>query len=201
MSISVWGQDDLTQTSLRVDPSGNICIHLAGEIKAAGLSASELRLEVTRRLSEFFVNPRVALNVETIRSRKVHVLGEVGDPGTFPLDAKMFVLEAISRAGGFTNDANSKSVLLVRDQSGAAEVTALDLTGVVKTGRLDQNLYLQAGDLVYVPPRKVANVERFANRLSNIISPFLGVERGIIFAPEVIDALQGDASGDVTIAQ
>ena len=44
----------------------------------------------------------------------VHVAGAVSDPGMYALDAGSRVDDAISAAGGFTDDANDKSVNLAR---------------------------------------------------------------------------------------
>ncbi len=191
--INVWRNDDLRRT-VQIDPSGNIYLPMAGEIQASGLTISQLREEVTSRLSKYLVDPQVDISISELKSQNVHILGEVRSPGSFSLDKKMLVWEGISKAGGLTNDANEKKVLLVRSQKGVATVTALnlDIRGMLKNGKLDRNVYLQNGDIVYVPPSSIADVERFMVRFNHIISPFLNIARGIVLGDEVVDILTGE---------
>lgn len=190
ITINVWRNDELKRI-VKIDPSGNIYVPLAGEIKASGLTISQLRKVIALRLSKYLVDPQVDITLLTISSQKVHILGEVKSPGTFTLDQRMLAWEAISMAGGFTNDANKTSVLLARNNNGVAKVTALDVHNMLKTGKIDKNIYLKSGDVIYVPPSFIANLERFMLRFNNIISPFVTLERGIILEPQAVDVLRG----------
>lgn len=190
IAINVWRHEDLKRT-VQIDPSGNIYVPLAGEVEASGLTISQLREKIASGLSKYLVDPQVDINVSSLKSRKVHILGEVKSPGTFTLDQKMLAWEAISQAGGFTTDANQKEVLLVRNENGVARVAALNIHDMLKTGRIDQDIRLRSGDVIYVPPSFIANLERFMQRFNNIISPFIALERGIILAPEVENVLRG----------
>jgi polysaccharide export outer membrane protein len=193
ITFTVWRHDDLKRT-VQIDPSGNIYLPVAGEIKASGLTISQLREEVTSRLSKYVVDPQVDINVSAIESQKVHILGEVKSPMTLTLDQRMLVWEAISRAGGLTTDANEKNILLVRTEKGVARVTALnlDIEEMLKDGKLDQNVYLRNGDIIYAPPSFIANVGRFMTRFHDIINPFVTLESAIILAPDAIDVLTGE---------
>lgn len=190
ITINVWRNDDLKRT-VQIDPSGNIYVPLAGKVEASGLTIFQLKEKIASGLSKYLIDPQVDINVSSLKSQKVHILGEVKSPGTFILDQKMLAWEAISQAGGFTTDANQKEVLLVRNENGAARVTSLNIHDMLKTGKIDQDIYLRSGDVIYIPPSFIANLERFMQRFNNIISPFVTLERGIIFAPEVEDVLRG----------
>jgi polysaccharide export outer membrane protein len=201
ITINVWRNEDLNRTIL-IDPSGNIYLPLAGKVEASGLTISQLREKITLRLSKYIINPQVDINVSSLKSQKVHILGEVKSPGTFTLDQKMLAWEAISQAGGFTTDANQKEVLLVRNENGAARVTALNIHDMLKTGKIDQDIYLRSGDVIYVAPTFIANLDRFMQRFNNIISPFVTLERGIILGQEAYDVLRGkeERGRDVIVA-
>jgi len=189
--INVWRHDDLKRT-VQIDPSGNIYVPLAGKVEASGLTISQLREKIAFGLSKYIIDPQIDINVSNLKSRKVHILGEVKSAGTFTLDQKMLVWEAISQAGGFTTDANQKNVLLVRNENGVARVAALNIHDMLKTGKIDQNIYLKSGDVVYVPPSFIANLERFMQRFNNIISPLINLERGIILGQDAYDVLTGE---------
>lgn len=200
IAINVWRHEDLKRT-VQIDPSGNIYVPLAGEVKASGLTISQLSEKIASGLSKYLIDPHVDINVYSLKSRKVHILGEVKSPGTFILDQKMLAWEAISQAGGFTTDANQKKVLLVRNENGAARVTALNIHDMLKTGKIDQDIHLRSGDVVYVPPSFIANLEKFMLRFNNIINPFITLERGIILGPEAVDVLRGkETERDVIVS-
>ena len=185
--------DDLS-LSTKLDPTGKITFPLIGEVHVAGKGAGELRDEIERRLSKYLVNPQVTINVSAIQSQKYHVLGEVRSPGSFTLDQKILAWDAISKAGGFTTDANERKVLLVRSEKGMAKVTALDLDirKMVKDAKLDLNVYLKNGDIIYVTPRFIVSVERFMIRFNNIINPFLTIQKSIVLWPDMVDVLLGE---------
>jgi polysaccharide export outer membrane protein len=197
--FNVWRHDELQRT-VQIDPSGNLYLPLVGEVKASGLTIPQLRKKICLRLSKYIVNPQVDISVSRLKSQKIHILGEVNSPGSFPLDRRMLVWEAISQAKGFTTDANKENVLLVRSEDGFARITALnlDIQKMLKKGGPKQDFSLRNGDLIYVPPSTIANVERFMLRLKNIISPITEFERGIIMSQDVVNVLKGkDIKGGI----
>lgn len=197
--LSVWQNDDLSRT-LIVDSVGNIYVPLVGGLPAAGFTLSELRKEITLRLSKYIVNPIVDIHVSNFKSQKVHVLGEIKNPGTLPLNQKMFIWEAISQVGGFGADANKERVLLIRTIKGESKPYVVDLQTMLKDGELSQHMYLVNGDIIYVAPSIIADVERFMVRVGHIINPLLEMERGIILWPRLIDVLEGkESDGNVII--
>ena len=191
--VSVWRQEGLDREVL-IDPGGNISLPLIGVIKASDLTVSQLRDDITLRLSKYFVDPNVEVALVNLSSNNVYVLGEVNSPGSFILDRRISALEAISMVKGFTVDANEKYVLLVRSKKGLAEVLALnlDIREMAENGKSIQNIALKNQDVLYVPPKTIASVERFMIRLHNILRPILDIEKGIIMSQDVVRVLNGE---------
>jgi polysaccharide export outer membrane protein len=202
ISVKVWRNDDLQRT-VKIDPAGNVQLPLAGEVPASGVTVSQLRQEVAARLSKYIVDPVVDISIVDVKGNKIYILGEVKTPGSVVMTAPMLVWEAIADVGGLTTDANQRHVLLVRSAGDKAHVSSMKLKmkTAVKDGKLDTAQYLKRGDIVYVPPSKIANVERFMTRFGNIISPIVTLERGIIFLPDVEAALKNEDQREVIIAQ
>jgi polysaccharide export outer membrane protein len=198
ITINVWRNDDLNR-DVQIDPSGNIYLPLVGEIKASGLTIAQLRGNITSKLSNYFYDPQIDINVLTLKSQKVHVFGEVQSPGTYTIDQNLFAWEAISKAGGFTSDANRKKVLLVRSKDGVPTVAALNIQDMLKKGKMVQDVYLRSGDIIYVTPSFIANLERFMSRFNTIISPFVSLERGIVLYPDARDVLRGEEDPNIII--
>ncbi|PYP32591.1 MAG: hypothetical protein DMD49_05495, partial [Gemmatimonadetes bacterium] len=103
--MSVYNEPDLSKTQI-VRPGGNISFPLAGEVAAAGRTPEELALVIEQRLASYVRNPRVTVIVTKYDSRRVNVLGELRDPGVVRFASDITLLEAVSRAGGLTEDAD-----------------------------------------------------------------------------------------------
>lgn len=198
VEITVWREPSLSQ-KVKIDPAGKIFYPLVGEIQVSGLSIVALREEVRKGLLKYYVNPQVGVSVVSLRSQKVFVLGEVKKPGVFQMEPSMRVLEALSLAGGFSPDAHRENVLLIRGDLKKPYLKTLDLRSLLEKGDLSQNLVLERGDIIFVPSTRIADVSRFFQRLSKIISPIVDLERGIILAPTVGDVLRGKKKGKTIV--
>ncbi len=175
VDINVYRHDDLKKT-VQIDVSGKITYPLLGDIQAGGLSIFQLRDKIRNGLSKYLVDPQVSVSVASVQGQKVIILGEVKTPGFFQIETSMTVLEAVSRAGGFTLDGKKKSVLLIRGGLKTPQLIALDLEKALRDGDLAQNIQLQRDDIVYVPRTYISNVDRFFGHLATILSPLLSLE-------------------------
>ena len=183
VDIAVYRHDDLKRRT-PIDTSGKITYPLIGDIQAGGLSIFQLRDNIQRGLSEYIKEPQVSVSVIGIKSQKVYVLGEVQRPGAFVLNTQMSALEAVSSAGGFTREANGGSVMVVRGKRDNPQLIKLDLESVLKEGNVAQDIPLQGGDMVFVPPTSIADVNKFSIYLRNILWPAFLFGRGAVFLAE-----------------
>lgn len=193
LTIHVFNHADLTQKIL-VPPSGEISFPFVGEVKAAGRTLGELRQELESKLGKGYIpDPRVSVNIEDIAGLKIHVLGEVNQPRIVYAKDQTDLSSAVAEAGGFTRDANPKAVLLIHPKAGGgSDLTVYDLYGFLKAGDVSQNPVLGRGDVVYVPPSAIANVDRFFTHLHTILMPIRqDIMEGIILYPRVESALKG----------
>jgi polysaccharide export outer membrane protein len=198
IEISVWRNNDLNRT-VTVDPDGNIYLPMAGEIHAEGMSINELRETVAERLSKYIINPVVDINATTIQSQKYYILGEVKAPGVFRYKQQTNLMGGVVQAGGFTLDADLNKVLLLRNDKGVYRPRALDLDieDISQSAQLAIATNLQNGDIVYVPPKFIADLERFMKRFNNIIVPIVNLERAIVTLPDVWDVItKGEVQRD-----
>ncbi len=202
ININVWRNDSLQRT-VKLDPAGFVSLPLVGEIRAEGMTVSQLRKIIARTLEQYIKQPHVDVNVVSIASKKVYILGEVRAPGSLVVDAPMTVWEALSRAGGFTNNANKNHVMVIRQENGETRVEAIqmDITKLYKDGSISNELYLQNRDILYIPENRISTIERFMNRLTNILEPILSIERGIILGNTVNNIFQNkNTSTDISIS-
>ena len=123
VQVVVWEHPELTSPMGQYQPAGQkvttdgkLFYPYAGELQAAGLTAQELRLEITKRLSDKILNdPQVDVRVSEYRSLKAFVAGEVKKPGyAFFSEAPMTIPMAIAEAGGFSQYADPSGMQLRR---------------------------------------------------------------------------------------
>lgn len=97
-------------------------------------------------------------------SQLIYVMGEVKNPGAYPLTANMSFLEALTRAGGTMESAQTGKVVLERPDKNLQEV--IDLEHLVEKGQA--NYQLEAGDIVYVPKSGLAKIGYALQQLNPI---------------------------------
>jgi len=118
-------------------------------------------------------------------NRKVFVLGEVNQPGVVNIIDKMGLVEAISRAGGFSPKGYLKGVVVLkRGEDGKAEMTLANFKEMFKEGDLQADVPLAPGDIVFVPRRALATLQE----VMSIIAPALGIIQSIY----IIDSFRKD---------
>ena len=165
LKISVWQNPDLDQEVI-VRPDGMISFPLISDVLAKGLSITELDQEITRRLSEFIRAPEVSISLKKIGGSKVIVLGEIMRPGVYSVTGAKTILEAIGQAGGFSRDAVPSSIVLIRGGFSQPQAQRLNLSKALG-GReiLQQNIALQAEDVIFVPKKFIADLNYFLNQI------------------------------------
>ena len=123
LAITVWNQADLGGT-YTVEADGTFAFPLIGRVTAGGQTLREFEAELVRLLADgFFVNPQVSVAVEAYRSQRIFVVGEVRNPGTYPLTGGMTLIEALAGAGS-TTAAASNEVLIVPEMSRSTSADA-----------------------------------------------------------------------------
>ncbi len=172
IEVFVWQQPDLTREVL-VRPDGKLSFPLVGDIPASGLNLTELDRTITTRLKTYIRFPDVSLAIKRFGGTKTIVLGEVGAPGVYIPTGQGGVLQVIAMAGGFTRDASTSSVMLIRGGLATPEVAKLNLKNALERGRLEENVILQANDIIYVPKGDIASTLDFMQQFYPSISQVL----------------------------
>lgn len=148
--IHVWREETLSRTvPVRMD--GNISLPIIHDIKAAGLTPLQLKEALTTRLKEFIESPNVSVTVTEANSFKVFVTGQVRTPGVYRLRSETTVLQIIPMAGGFTDWANQKKILIIRKEDGKEKRITVNYKKIMKGDDPRSNIILKAGDTIIVP--------------------------------------------------
>ena len=150
LRVVVWEQNGL-DVDVTVQPDGMISLPLVDDVPAAGLTVEALREDLDKRYREFILEPTVSIIVKEIRSLKIYVLGEVSKPGEYDLLSYTDVLQAITKAGGFTIYAKKSKVEIIRTFGGQKIKTRFNYNQVLRGKNLQQNIPLKPGDVIIVP--------------------------------------------------
>ena len=150
---------------LPVRPDGYISLPLVHELKAAGRTADDLRLDLVERYRGELADPEVVVIVRKFSHYAVHVGGEVAKPGVLALDGARNVLEAVFAAGGFLPTADLSEVLVVRRGEPAGyELLHSDLDALLDGSDTSGNLVLRPFDVVFVPASPIAEVNKWVDQ-------------------------------------
>jgi polysaccharide export outer membrane protein len=141
LNIVVFEEPDLCMTK-RVSDEGILSFPLIGDIEVKGLTTQEVARVLEDRLQEGFIrHPKVTVTLDIAlmgqyQENEVFVLGGVKSPGVFPMPGKyMTVLEAVTKAGGFTEIAVPKRTKVIRQESGIEQTIKVKLNKVGKSVR------------------------------------------------------------------
>jgi polysaccharide export outer membrane protein len=172
IDISVWRHEDLNM-QIKISPDGAISYPLIGRMDIAGMTYPELMGVLTEQIGAYYVDPQVSINILEVSSMKVYVLGYVRSPSVQQIESELDVVGALTKAGWITADSRTNNILLIRGGLEKPELFTIDLDQLLATGDVRQNVPLQKGDILYVPPKTIVNVETFFRRIAGILSPFV----------------------------
>ena len=158
LDITVYEEEDLSREDIRVSAEGFISFPLIGRVKVDNKTTSEIEKIISNRLAQgqYLLDAHVSVTVKDFKSKQFMVLGSVKEPGTYPLQAKERVLDAVSRAGGIDFEQGGKAGMIIRTENVNTNrekkvVIQIELTDLLKGGNQISNLLLSDKDLLYIP--------------------------------------------------
>jgi|GEM_PF-1724436 len=149
-SIAVHNEPTLRGT-YKVYPSCTIQFPLLKTIFVCNRTPGSVREEIAKRLhKEFFQKrPSVIVQVKEYNSKKINVIGQVKNAGSYPYEPNTTILQALARAGGPNRKANLNATRLIRKRGNSRKVYTIRLDPLGKKKR--SVVYLKPGDVIFVP--------------------------------------------------
>ena len=157
VEITVYGAPDLSEHT-RVSADGNISMPLIGYVRLAGLSSSEAEAAIENQLHENSIlnDPHVSVYVKEYTSSGISVSGEVAKPGFYSAVGPHRLFDILQAAGGPTDRAANKVVIIHRDQEPKDATTLYISKDPAEMAA--SNVALQPGDTVVVPKAGIVYV-------------------------------------------
>jgi polysaccharide biosynthesis/export protein len=161
LQVSFTFSPEFDQT-VTVQPDGFIVLKAVGSIFLEGATLAEASKAIHDAYGVMLREPEVTLTLKDFDKPYFIAVGEVGHPGKYELRSETTVTEAVAIAGGFTQQAKHSQVVLFRRVSEQfAETRVLDIKKGLRARKLDEDVRLRPGDLVYVPQNQFSKVRKF----------------------------------------
>jgi len=164
--ISFWGIDaeEIVNKRFRIDPDGEVSLPMVGRLQAAGLTIRQFEEVLNKQLSAYIREPHIVVTIAEFRSQPVTVVGAVKSPGTYQLQGRKTVVEMISLAGGFREDAGN-TIKITRelewgkiplsdasiDPGHKFSVAEIRIKEILEARNPQENILMMPHDVVTVP--------------------------------------------------
>jgi polysaccharide export outer membrane protein len=152
ISVEVFGQcPDYCKNEIVVPPTARVSYPLIrGGVMVGGRTVEQVQEEITKKLDEYIIEPKVTVTLVKAMSARYSVMGKVTTPGIRVMDRKVSLYEAVVEAGGILKTGNKKKITLVRfNAQGGLSKQEVNLTAI-ESGKAPM-IYLEPGDQVFVP--------------------------------------------------
>ncbi len=192
ITISSPNAPEVDGESQAIRQDGKVTLRLIGEVKVAGKTPVEIARKLESLLQQYYVDPQVSVYVSGQASKRFYVFGMVAGAGPYPYTGRDTLLHVLSRAQPTYMAWKSRvKVIHPSHEEEKRRVITVNADRLVKEGRLDQDVLLQEGDIVYVPPTPLAWV---ALRLQEVLGPLAPIA-GTVRGPTDLMTLSGNGSG------
>jgi polysaccharide export outer membrane protein len=138
-----------------VDQNGMISFPLIGKIRVEGMSTSDLRDTLTKKLKSYLKEPTVSVQLLNF---KVSITGEVNRPSSYVIPNELISLpDALTMAGDLTIYGRRTNIMVIREVNGEKVFAHVDLTN--REIFSSPYYYLHPNDIVYVEPIKAKSAQ------------------------------------------
>ncbi len=157
-------EDAKTRAVTRVMPDGMLYFDVAEGIHVEGKTIREISQILGESLADDYIEPVVTVNVANADSQRYWILGDVREPGTFPLKRPTTLIAAISQTSGLgaRNDNGGEAEdtvdlersILIRDR----QLIPVDFEALIREGDMTQNVYIRPEDYIYLPSKTARSI-------------------------------------------
>lgn len=165
VKLGIWREPDLSG-DFQVPESGVVIFPKIGAVRVVDRPLPELKDSLLAAYQKYLRNPSIDIRF----LRRVNVLGEVKQPGIYPVDETMTIANVLALAGGARETGKPDEVQLFRDGNKL-------IAHITQRTRLS-DLPLESGDQIYVPERSWAS--RNSALMATLISGAVSVAIAII---------------------
>jgi len=173
LSVKFFTNPDLNEPSLIVRPDGFISLQIINDIKAEGLTTTELRANLEKAYDETLLTPIISVSVTEFLAPHVYISGQITKPGRYELREANTLMQAIFVAGGFTRDANRNMVVHARPNgTGDWNIQSAKVMNILSKKGSQKDILLQDGDYVFIPDSKISQFNKAVESIRGLLPRF-----------------------------
>jgi polysaccharide export outer membrane protein len=146
--VDVMG-DEKMSGQWRVLPDGTLTLPVLGPVQVAGKNSEELARELETQLTKLIQLPKVTVFIQESQI-SVSVIGEVKQAGALSLSTPANVLQALAKAGGLTDYADSSGIYVLRTDHGKTQRIRFKYRALVDAEPAATGFMLKTGDMLVV---------------------------------------------------
>jgi protein involved in polysaccharide export with SLBB domain len=158
-----------------VAPDGTVGLRAAGQVAAAGRTATQLQEDIAQAAGKILIKPIVTVSLTENLGSPVFIGGAVAKPGAYNILGRRGSLEAVQLAGGFSPDARMDEVVLIRrDPKDKPMLRTVDVRGFLEgsDSAATGDVPLAPGDIIFVPRNRISEVDLWIDQFINRLLPF-----------------------------
>ncbi|MHA6195185.1 polysaccharide biosynthesis/export family protein [Pseudomonas wadenswilerensis] len=153
---------------ITVNSDGHANFPEAGSVALQGMTVTQLETYLNKRYAELPGRMTVDVMLKSTAVNEIYVLGEVGQPGAYPIRRPVSVLEALTLARGPSIKARLDSVVIMRRNGNQVQAVPYNVDQALDASAA-QVAYLQPDDMLYVPKTKLASAGELARQLADVV--------------------------------
>jgi polysaccharide export outer membrane protein len=139
-----------------------------GAVPLQGMTVNQLETFLNQKYAQLPGRMTVDVLLKSTAGNEIYVLGEVAQPGSYPIRRPVSVLEALTLARGTNVKARLDSVVIMRRNGNQVQAVRYDVEKAL-SGDAPQIAYLQPDDMLYVPKTKLASAGELARQLADVV--------------------------------
>jgi polysaccharide biosynthesis/export protein len=147
--------------TITIEPDGYVTLSGAGSVYVQEMTVPEVIETLKKAYSKILRDPIIDVDLKDFQKPFFIVLGQVYKPGQYDLRYDTTVSQAIAIAGSFAVDAKTQVFLFHRASPGWVEVKKLSLKNILHGKNVNEDLYLQSGDMIYVPSDFISKFKKY----------------------------------------
>ena len=165
-----------------INNEGSIQYEFVGDINVRGLTKDQIKKLLAEKLSSYIIDPEITVKIAGYNSKIIYVVGEVGRPGKIYMQGDtMTVHEALVEAGlPLLSAKTNAGRVITPSNTGTPLIRKVNVEKLLYHGDLRENLVMQPGDTLYVPPTFLAKTMRVIQPVAAPIGTAAGTGRTVM---------------------
>jgi polysaccharide export outer membrane protein len=148
IAVDVLG-DEKMSGQWHVLPDGTLTLPLLGPVQAVGKTSQDLARDLEVQLKQLITLPKVSVFIQESQI-SVSVIGEVKQAGAVSLATPATVLQALAKAGGLTEFADTSGIYVLRTDNGKTQRIRFKYSALIDAEPAASSFMLRTGDVLVV---------------------------------------------------